>query len=69
MPHPNRSKVRDWPAHLQAFRATHSLSQVKLADALQISSRTVEDWEAGRREPIAFLKLALERMAQKMAKD
>lgn len=64
MPHPNRNKVRDWPEYLRSYRASHDLSQRQLADALQISRRTVEDWEAGRREPIAFLRLALERLAK-----
>jgi hypothetical protein len=28
----------------------------------------VEEWESGRNQPPAFLKLALERLAQKLAK-
>lgn len=62
MSHPNRSKIRDWPAYLLAFRASHNLTQAKLADALMISKRNVENWEAGLREPPAFLKLALEQI-------
>lgn len=66
MPHPNRSKVRDWPVYLASFRVQHNLSQAGLADALQISKRTVEAWEAGRFEPPPYLRLALERVAEKL---
>lgn len=62
MPHPNRSKVRDWPAYLLAFRAKNHLTQAELANALMISKRNIENWEAGLREPPAFLKLALEKI-------
>ena len=66
MPHQNRNNAHNWPEFLVSFRARHNLTQAKLADELQISRRTVEDWEAGRRKPIFFLNLALERVEQRL---
>lgn len=57
--HPNRSKVNDWPAFVRAFRDKNGLTQAKLADVLQISKRTVEEWESGRNTPPPYLRLAL----------
>jgi transcriptional regulator with XRE-family HTH domain len=48
------------PDDLRAFRkAMGGWSQAQLATALGASTRGVEEWEAGRREPPAFLGLAL----------
>jgi DNA-binding transcriptional regulator YiaG len=47
------------PAELRLFRKELDLSQAKLGEALGASTRTVEDWEAGRRTPPALLRLAL----------
>jgi DNA-binding transcriptional regulator YiaG len=48
------------PAELKAFRlAMGGWSQAKLGEMLGASTRGVEDWEAGRREPPAMLRLAL----------
>lgn len=66
--HPNRGKVSDWPAYLQAFRTAHGFTQATLGDALMISKRTVEDWESGRGKPAPYLKLALEYIKSKLAK-
>jgi len=44
---------------LKAFRAATGLSQAELAKTLGASKRAVEDWEAARRSPPAFLRLAL----------
>lgn len=63
--HPNRSKIKDWPEHLKAFRASHGLTQVKLADLLQVSKRAVEEWEAGNNNPAPYLKAALKDIAKK----
>ncbi len=54
--------VKDWPEHLRSFRKKHKLSQVKLADLLQISRRNVEDWERGIHKPPEYLKRALDRL-------
>ena len=51
------------PTEIKAFRRAHKLSQRQLAVKLGCSRRAVEDWEAGRREPMALVRLALERLA------
>ena len=50
------------PSELRAFRRAHKLSQRQLAVKLGCSRRAVEEWEAGRREPMALVRLALERL-------
>lgn len=57
--HPNRNKVRNWPKFLREWREDYGFSQKDLADALQISKRNVENWEAGINEPPAYLRKAL----------
>lgn len=47
------------PAELKAFRKAVGLSQIKLAEALSVSRRNVEDWEAGVSSPPTYLRLAL----------
>lgn len=66
--HPRRNKIRDWPRHLKEFRRGHSLTQRNLADILQTSLRSVENWETSVHYPPAFLKLALERVEQVLDK-
>lgn len=44
---------------LKLFRSTFGLSQAALAERLGASTRAVEEWEAGRRQPPAMLRLAL----------
>jgi transcriptional regulator with XRE-family HTH domain len=65
--HPNRSRVRDWPAYLRAFRAQHDLTQKQLADQLQIATRTVEDYEGGKRTPVPYLKRALNDLRRELS--
>jgi len=44
---------------ITAIRHKHKLSQKKLADILECSVRTVQEWDQGRRNcPPAKLKLA-----------
>ena len=48
------------PADLKAVRATLGLSQAAFGKALcGTPTRTIEDWEGGRRTPPAHLRLAL----------
>lgn len=54
--HPRRNIVHDWPEFLKKFRANHNLTQKNLADRLQISYRTLENWEAGINIPAPYLK-------------
>lgn len=44
---------------LRAFRASLGLSQVRLAEALGVSRRNVEDWESEISAPPVYLALAL----------
>lgn len=44
---------------VKAFREQMGLTQQELADLILSSKRTVEDWEAGRRQPPAMLRPAL----------
>lgn len=49
------------PEQVKAFRmALGGISQVALAEQLGISRRVVEDWEAGKSKPPAYLRLALQ---------
>lgn len=57
--HPRRSLIRNWPKYLKQFRHAHNLTQRQLADKLQVSCRTVENWEAGINKPAPYLKKAL----------
>lgn len=51
------------PDELRAFRqAVGGWSQAKLAEELGASTRAIEEWEAGRRAPPPFLRLALAAM-------
>lgn len=47
------------PETLRAFRRAEGYTQQRLACALDVSTRTIEDWEAGRRTPPVYLALAL----------
>jgi DNA-binding transcriptional regulator YiaG len=67
--HPNRNKIKDWPKHLKAFRAKHKLTQKQLANALQISLRNIENWEADFSKPPAYLRKALDQIARKHGPD
>ncbi|MDQ1153046.1 DNA-binding transcriptional regulator [Brevundimonas sp. SORGH_AS_0993] len=47
------------PDELRTFRQNLDLTQAELAEKLGGSRRSIEDWEAGRRQPPAMLRLAL----------
>ena len=51
------------PDEIRAFRKANGLSQRALAIKLGCSRRAIEEWEAGRRAPLALLRLALEQIA------
>lgn len=67
--HPNRSKIKNWPEYLKQFRASHGLTQVKLADLLGVAASLVEQWEMGRFTPPAYLKLALQQVGHRLQKS
>lgn len=46
-------------AEIKAARAALSMSQVQFAEALGISRRNVENWEADSRSPPVYLRLAI----------
>lgn len=47
------------PDEFRHFREAAGISQRKAADLLGVSRRTVEDWEAGRRNAPNYLRLAV----------
>jgi DNA-binding transcriptional regulator YiaG len=48
---------------IREIRERLGMSQLELAQALGLSRRqTVTDWECGRREPPAYLELALKQL-------
>jgi len=56
---PSRGRALQLPADLRAWRRAHKLSQGAAALKLQISIRTLQEWEQGRAVPrgIAFVAL------------
>jgi len=56
---------------IKEIRQLTGLSQTKFAEKYQIPLRTLQDWEAGRREPAEYLVALLERAvrADVMAAD
>ena len=54
------------PDEIRAWREAIGWSQADLARALSIAAATVSRWEAGERSPPPFVRLALERLAQKL---
>lgn len=57
--HPNRNKVKDWPAYLIKIRTQNNLTQKELADYLQIPLSKFVCYENGLLTPEPYLKKAL----------
>lgn len=53
-------------AELRAIRASLGLSRDDMAAMLAVSTRTVEQWEAGRRQPAPYLRRALADVEREM---
>lgn len=51
---------------VKAFRDAHGLSRLDLADRIGGAVRTIEDWEAGRRQPPPLLRLVLAAIERKL---
>lgn len=48
--------MTDWTNTIKTARAATGLSQKRMADALGIPCRTIEDWEAGKSSPPEYVK-------------
>ncbi len=72
MNHPPRSRIKDWPTYVYAFRDKWGLTQIRLAKLLSagqtppVEETTIQRWEGGTRKPPPYLKLALERIADRL---
>ncbi len=56
------------PADLRTWRELIGWSIEKAASALEVDARTLDSWEQGATRPPAYVKLALERLAELEAK-
>ncbi|PYJ01019.1 MAG: hypothetical protein DMF00_06180 [Verrucomicrobia bacterium] len=50
-----------FPRRLRAWRERNNLSQSEAALKLQISNRTLQEWEQGRAAPRGFARTAIEK--------
>jgi len=48
---------------IRSFRRDRQMSQQRLAVALDVSLRAIQEWESGRSRPPYYLRVALQRMA------
>lgn len=55
------------PEEIRAFREEFSLTKAQLAERLGSALRTVEDWEAGRRQSPSMLRVALAAVARELS--
>ena len=56
--------MTDWTKNIKTARAVAGLSQKRMADALGIPCRTIEDWETGKSSPPPYVeKYILEDLA------
>jgi DNA-binding transcriptional regulator YiaG len=49
---------------LRAWRYKHNLSQSEAALKLQVSKRTLQEWEQGRAEPEGLARIAIEKIVR-----
>jgi DNA-binding transcriptional regulator YiaG len=59
--HVRRFAASAFPQRLQAWRKRNDLSQSEAALKLQISKRTLQEWEQGRAAPRGFARTAIEK--------
>ena len=75
MPYGTRGKVRrsrsaaggggfDFADALRSWRRKHNLSQSEAALKLQISKRTLQEWEQGRAEPEGLARIAIQKIVR-----
>jgi len=55
------------PDEVRAFRGEFGLTKAELAERLGSALRTVEDWEAGRRQSPSMLRVALSAVARELS--
>ncbi len=55
------------PEEVRAFREEFSLTKAALAEKLGSALRTIEDWEAGRRQSPSMLRVALAAVARELS--
>lgn len=53
------SALRDAPPTIRSIRTTWGCTQAQLSERFNISRRTVEDWDAGRRTPPPYVPLMM----------
>lgn len=54
---------------LKEARVAAGLSQAAMAELMQIPKRTIEDWEAGRRNPPPYVKRLIIKELEAMKKE
>jgi len=59
---PGQARGLNLPADLRAWRHAHKLSQGNAALKLQISVRTLQEWEQGRAIPRGIALVALRKL-------
>ena len=73
MPYGTRGQVRrsrsraggiDFADELRSWRHKHNLSQSEAALKLQISKRTLQEWEQRRAVPEGFARIAIENIVR-----
>ena len=72
MPYGTRGQVRrsrsrvvfSFADELRAWRHKHDLSQSEASLKLQISKRTLQEWEQGRAEPEGLARIAIQKIVR-----
>ena len=54
---------------IKEARHMTGLSQIEMAKALEIPRRTIEDWEASRRKPPAYVEKLIIRELERIATE
>ena len=62
-----KEAIDKFPARLRAWRKRENLSQGEAALHLQISKRTLQEWEQARATPQGFARAALEQAIRRKA--
>ena len=60
----SRGSVFHFADELRAWRSKHNLSQSEAALKLQISKRTLQEWEQGRAEPEGLARIAIQKIVR-----